>query len=305
MLKHILALTGIVLMASCGGGSGVTGETSKQQKGATVDSLDGGLVDANTRFAMRLFTDVTTTTPEANVFISPPSAAVALAMTYNGADGETQSAMAGALGLEGLELEELNTQYAQLLALLEHPDSNVQLSIANSLWARAGLPFREDFLDRNRTYYNAQVSELDFDASDAAATINEWVSDQTRGKIKQIVDSPIGSELIMFLINAIYFKGTWVTEFEESETRERPFTTIGGSVVRHPLMHQSGNYRYLDEGSFQAVSLPYGSGRLSMYVFLPESESNLPEFLATLNADNWNHWMESFREADGDLALPC
>ncbi len=304
MWTRVLFLMTIMALASCQGGASVTGDASERQKGAPVDSLDSDLVSSNTQFAMRLFNEVATPNPVENVFISPPSVAVALAMTYNGADGETQQAMARALNIEGFELAKLNSSYADLLALLQNPDSSIELSIANSLWARKGLPFRDDFLERNRESYAARIEELDFASSDAARTINDWVNDKTRGTISKIVDDPIDPELIMFLINAIYFKGTWTTEFADSLTDERTFTLADGSRIQHPLMSTTDTLPYFAGETFQSVSVPYGSGRISMYVFLPSRDSDLPALLAQLNTENWDRWMESYNKMEGDLALP-
>lgn len=304
MWTRILLLMTIVALVSCQGGSSVTGDASEQQKSGTIDSLDADLVDANTRFAMRLFGEVATPTPTENVFISPPSIAVALAMTYNGADGETQRAMARALNIENFNLDMLNSSYADLLALLQNPDSSVELSIANSLWARQGLPFREDFLERNRESYAARIEELNFGSADAAPTINGWVNEQTRGKISKIVDDPIDPDMIMFLINAIYFKGAWTNEFADSLTRERAFTRADGSQIQHPLMNTTDTLPYFDGGTFQSVSIPYGSERVSMFVLLPNRDSDLPSLLARLDAESWDEWIHSHRRIEGDLALP-
>jgi serpin B len=267
-------------------------------------TFDQPLVDANLLFSFKLFDGLTTADPGANVFISSPSVAIALTMACNGADNETRTAMTDALELEGLSMEDVNAAYESLIALLESPDSAVELSIANSLWAREGLPFKEEFLQVNAEYYDAEVTELNFNLPEAAPTINAWVSDNTRGKIREIVDDPIDPAIIMFLINAIYFKGPWTYEFADSLTEDRAFTLLDGSTKRHPLMHQSGMYDYLRGDGFQAVSLPYSKGRVSMYVFLPDRESSLAAFQIQLTAANWKDWMASFQETKGDIALP-
>lgn len=300
----VLALLAVAVLASCQSSPMTNEDTSGKGKGTSVDSLDEGLVEANTRFAFNLFDEVWTEKPDANLFISPPSVSIALTMTYNGAAEETRTAMADALQITGTDLDALNRSYAGLISLLENPDSNVDLSIANSLWAREGLPFKEDFLQRNRDYFHARIEELDFNASDAAPTINGWVNDQTRGKINAIVDDPIDPSLIMFLINAIYFKGTWTTEFPDSLTEDQSFTLADGRRIDHPLMHQSDMYQYLKGDDFQAVSLPYSSGRISMYVFLPDRESDLTAFLSRLDEPTWKQWMTSFGEREGTVALP-
>ena len=302
----VILLSGILLLA-CQDNTGVTSEAivgGPGQNTAQPAGIDGGEFAATTEFGFRLFSELTSEYDGQNIFISPPSVAICLAMTYNGAQGSTAEAMKQALSLDELDQEQINATFADLLALLDNPDSAVELSIANSLWARKGLPFKEDFLQRNEEFYRAEVSSLDFNNPDAASIINRWVNDQTRGKITGIVDPPIDPSSILFLINAIYFKGTWTDVFDESLTQDQTFHLLDGSTIDHPLMKQSGDYRYLETDRFQAIRLPYGRWRLSMYVFLPSRESSLKEFQSTLTAANWSGWMRQFAMRDGSIVLP-
>jgi serine protease inhibitor len=267
------------------------------------DKLDSQLVSANTKFGFKLFAEVAKQDAGKNVFISPASVGLALAMTYNGAVGETKQGMQSALEIQGMNHLELNQAYSQLRAALESADPKVQLSIANSLWGKKGLTFNPDFIQRNKQYYGAEVTALDFGDPGAASTINSWVSDKTKGKIDKIIDK-IDAQAILFLINAIYFKGSWTVEFDKAKTREDQFTTLAGKPKRHPMMHQSGKYRYFEGQGFQAVSLPYGNGRISMYLFLPATGSSLVEFQKNLSAANWDTWMREFAVTDGEIAVP-
>jgi serine protease inhibitor len=264
--------------------------------------LDPRLATANAKFGFKLYAELTGQSAEKNLFVSPASIALCLTMAYNGAAGETRQAMARALETQALSLDELNRAYADLKAALEDPDAKVKLQIANSLWARQGLPFKADFIQRNKDYFNAQVTALNFDDPSAPATINRWVSENTNGKIDKIVDQ-IDSSSILFLINAIYFKGAWAKEFDKAKTREDNFTLVRGTK-RVPMMSQSGNYQYLETKAFQAVSLPYGGGRVSFYVFLPAPSSSLGAFEKSLNEANWQQWMTQFHATDGDISLP-
>jgi serpin B len=165
------------------------------------------------------------------------------------------------------------------------------------------VSFRPDFLERNRQFYGAQVTELDFNDPASAAVINDWVSQKTSGKIDRIIDQ-IDRDAILFLINAIYFKGKWTSEFKKEETKEDSFTLGDGRQKKHPMMSQSGKYDYLEGKNFQAVSLPYGNRRLSMYIFLPAKATTLAEFQKSLTAENWEKWMEEFDQTPGDIAVP-
>ena len=274
-----------------------------QSKNPASGNINPRLVSANTRFGFNLFAQVAKQDAGKNVFISPASVGLALAMTYNGAVGETKQGMERALEIQGMNHQELNGAYAELKAALESPDPRVQLSIANSLWARKGITFNPDFLQRNKQYYGAEVTALDFGDPGAPAIINEWVTAKTKGKINKIVER-IDAQSILFLINAIYFKGAWAAEFDKAKTKEEPFTTGAGKQKRHPTMHQSGKYQYCEGKDFQAVSIPYGGGRVSMYIFLPAQSSNLSAFQNNLTAANWDTWMKQFVETKGDIGVP-
>lgn len=261
------------------------------------------LASANTRFGLKLFAEIAKQDAGKNVFVSPASVGLALAMTYNGAVGETKQAMERALEIQGMNHLELNQGYAQLRSALQSVDPKVELSIANSLWGKKDLSFNPNFIERTKQYYGAEVAVLDFDDPNAPATINMWVSDKTKGKINKIVDR-IDPQAILFLINAIYFKGAWAVEFDKAKTKEEEFTTLAGKVKRHPLMHQSGKYSYFEGNGFQAVSLPYGAGQVSMYLFLPAKDSSLVEFQKNLSGANWDSWMGQFVMTDGEIAVP-
>lgn len=261
------------------------------------------LITANTTFGFKLFSELLKQDSGKNVFVSPSSVAIALSMAYNGASGETQQQMAKTLELQGMSLNELNQANANLKALLESPDSGVQLAIANSLWARQGVPFKPAFMQHNRDFYGAQVTDLDFAAPNATATINNWVKEKTRGKINQIVDA-LKPDDVMFLINAIYFKGSWTKAFEKSATANKPFYLSNSRQKSHPMMAQTGSYKYYENEQFQAVSLPYGKQTMSMYIFLPKQTSNLSSFAKTLTAENWQQWMGRFRKQPGSVQVP-
>ena len=311
MLNRVSAVVaGIVLTGLLGGlmaqkinaDSQTPGEPrlALQQLNTPVDSK---LVDANTKFGFKLFQEVLKQDSKRNVFVSPTSIAIALSMTYNGASGETQQAMANALELQGMSLDNINQANNTLKASLENADPAVQMSIANSLWARQGISFNPEFIKQNQQFYGAKVTELDFAKPDSSNIINNWVKENTRGKIDNIVGQLKPND-VLFLINAIYFKGDWTKKFDKSQTTERPFNLANGSQKQHPLMSQSGKYRYYENKTFQAVSLPYGKGRMSLYVFLPSKTTNLNTFQQQLKSENWQQWMNQFRLRQGSVELP-
>ena len=267
--------------------------------------IDTNVVTANTQFGFDLFNDIRKIEQDKSIFISPLSISIALAMTLNGASGETEQAMTNTLHLQGLGSESINTGYAGLRHALQVADPKVTLTIANSLWARQGVPFKQDFLQRNTEYFGATVSTLDFMDPNTLTTINQWVNTNTNGKIEKILDE-INADMVLFLINAIYFKGTWQTEFDPSRTRDGTFHLATGAEKQVPMMTRTGDYPYLEnyEEKFQAISLPYGDGRMSMYIFLPYRESDLNTFLDGLNTENWENWISQFREQEVFLSMP-
>jgi serine protease inhibitor len=301
-LKRIAVMAGpaSVFLLLMFGGMDAKGMSSLN---APKDDDLSRLVAAQAKFGFSLFKKLVTREPRGNVFVSPMSIAMALTMTYNGATGETRKAMARSLELEGMDPEDVNRAYARLRNALVQPDPKIELALANSLWARKGVTFKAEFMKTNETFYQAEISFLDFSDPDAPSRINQWVDRNTKGKIDQIIDR-IDPSAILYLLNAIYFKGVWTKAFDPKKTREDLFTLLDGSSKRHPFMQQSGRYRYFRGETFQAVSLPYGEGRMSMYIFLPERRSSLKEFEGQLTAEHWTLWMRQFREMEGAVFLP-
>jgi serpin B len=202
--------------------------------------------------------------------------------------------------------QEINAANQALQNSLQKVDPNVQVSIANSLWAKQGFSLKPEFQQTNQEYYKANITELDFMSPQAPSIINNWVSQKTQGKIERIVER-ISPEQLLFLINAIYFKGNWETPFDKSQTANQTFSLPDGTSKQHPMMSQAGSYGYYETDNFQAVSLPYGEeGALAMYIFLPDFNSNLATFLQQLTPENWNQWMQilKFRMEDGRIEIP-
>ena len=303
--KFFLCLMCLVslLFAGCNNLGAIFGDEGRDEP-ETV-SIDTNIVTANTQFGFDLFDEIRKTEQDKNIFISPLSISIALAMTLNGASGETEQAMANTLHLQGLGSEVINPGYAGLRQALQVADPKVILTIANSLWARQDVPFKQDFLQRNTQFFGAEVSTLDFTDPNTLPTINQWVNTNTNGKITKILDE-INLDTVLFLINAIYFKGTWQTEFDPSRTRDGTFYLATGDEKQIPMMTRTGDYPYYEnyEAKFQAISLPYGDGRMSMYIFLPYRESDLNTFLDGLNTENWERWVSQLREQEVFLSMP-
>jgi serine protease inhibitor len=262
------------------------------------------LVESDNKFGIKLFRKIIEEEKDKNVFISPLSVSVALGMTHNGANGETQEAMQKTLELSGLTVQEVNESYKSLIELLTGLDPKVRFQIANSIWYRQELSFEKEFIDLNKKYFNAEVRGLNFNDPNAPKTINAWVDKNTNGKIKEIVDAPIDPLLVMFLINAIYFKGFWAYQFDKDLTKDDLFTLPDGSKKACKMMKQKGELQYFENADFQAIDLPYGDGDFSMSIFLPHPEKNIDSLIAKFNQENWNLWIGSFSKHELTLYLP-
>ncbi|HLM66880.1 MAG TPA: serpin family protein [Longimicrobium sp.] len=251
-------------------------------------------------FGLDLFRRLADARPNENVIVSPLSAGLAVSMVANGATGATRAGIEQALAT-GMGVDALNPANASLAAALRTED--VELAVANSLWARQGVPFLPAFLQQNREFYQAEVATLDFDSPEAPRRINEWASRNTRGRITEMVKGPLDGDLIMYLMNAVYFKGRWQDEFRPAATRPRTFHAPGGGVQR-PMMSRTGSYGYLQADGMQGVRLPYRGGRFAMYVLLPDAGRPLAQFRAGLTADAWRGWVGRFQPREVRLVMP-
>jgi serine protease inhibitor len=265
--------------------------------------LDPAFLRAVNEFALELTVQLGRQDAGQNVFLSPANVAVALAMTANGARGETLRSMLSALNLNTLDLETVNSNFAALQALLMRDEPGATIAIANALWARAGIAFNADFLQRTQRFYDARIEALDFDQPDAPKTINEWVRRQTNDKIPAVVER-IPEEIILLLMSAIYFNGKWETPFNPEFTQDRPFYLLNGTTKELPTMYRSDDFEYLKGDGFQAVRLPYAGGSVRMVIILPDADRTLAQLMDQLSIENWERWREQFSVKEGQLYLP-
>ncbi|UCF40648.1 MAG: serpin family protein [Gemmatimonadota bacterium] len=267
------------------------------------------LVAADNRFAFNLFREINAQdTTGGNLFISPLSVGMALGMTYNGAAGTTREAMQQTLELQGMTLEEVNQAYRSLIDLLRDLDPRVEFTLANSIWHRHDLSFVTEFLDRSRDTFDAQVTALDFADPAAASTINAWVDEQTRGRIREIVTPPIDPIAIMFLINAIYFKGDWTQQFDASLTHDAAFQLAGGGQTTVRMMTHDGDVpvRVLFDTDplLTVADLAYGGQAYSMTIVMPWEASDIETLVAQLDQTRWNGWISALDATAMRVSLP-
>ncbi|MFQ5866021.1 MAG: serpin family protein [bacterium] len=268
-----------------------------------LTALEKSLVESDNKFGLKLFKEIIKEEKDKNVFISPLSVSMALGMTLNGANGETKAAMEQTLELAGMTTEEINQSYKSLIELLTNLDPKVIFQIANSIWCRQEITFEQEFINLNKTYFDALVQALDFNDPNSVNIINAWVEENTNGKIKEIVDR-IDSEIVMFLINAIYFKGTWTFEFDKDLTQDDLFTLPDGSQKTCKMMKLTGDLPYFENELFQAVDLPYGDALFSMTILLPKPQVDIDSLITEINQENWSQWMDSLSEQSVALSFP-
>jgi len=265
------------------------------------------LIQADNRFAIKLlretYSELRDTLP--NLFVSPLSVAMALGMTYNGAATTTEDAMRSTLELDGMTVDQVNHANQSLIALLRGLDPRVKFQIANSIWYRLGFTVEQPFLDANRTYYDARVAALDFTSPTAVPTINAWVNEQTQGKIEDII-AAIPGDVVMYLINAIYFKGDWMQQFDKKLTAPLPFHLQDGSTVNVPTMTYGteATIRETWTPTARIIELPYGGGAFSMTIVLPREGLTVDSVLSVLTLDDWNSWIAALDTTSAELYLP-
>ncbi|MEE9442557.1 MAG: serpin family protein [candidate division Zixibacteria bacterium] len=268
-------------------------------------AAEKSLVNSTNSFGLKLFKNINNTTPnDKNLFISPLSVSYALGMAYNGAGGETKEAIASTLELPELSPIEINLSYKNLTQILGNLDEYVTFKIANSIWYRNGFPVKQSFLDINQDYFSASVRALDFNNSSSAETINNWVDINTNGKITNIINPPIDPLTMMYLINAIYFKGGWSLPFDSDYNFDMDFTREDGSKVLRTFMRADTTFSFTENDLFQAIELMYGDSSFSIAILLPRPEHTVNDILSQLNNESWSSWMSQLENQSVYLKLP-
>ncbi len=272
---------------------------------ADLTTAEKDLLASSNEFGFELFNKITSAEPaDKNIFISPLSVSFALAMTYNGAVGDTRDAMATTLRLDGMSVEEADQSYQSLTQLLTQLDPSVVFNIANSIWYRQGKAVRQEFIDACTEYFDALVKEVNFQDPATLDLINGWVDENTNGRITEILKPPVDPNIAMLLMNAIYFKGDWTNQFEDTATFDSYFYPTSESPVECRMMSKTDTMLYYQNDLFQAVDLPYGDEYFSMTVLLPQPEVTVDSLIGQLTAENWASWMTGFHAEEVPLYLP-
>lgn len=253
-------------------------------------------------FAFDLFKTTCKFENESNVFVSPLSVSMCLSMVLNGANGETRAEMEKALHVAGFSPDDINDYCKTLREALIKVDPSTEMAIANSIWSRLGFPVKSDFLQVNKLNFNAEIKEADFNDPNTLKQINGWCAKNTNNKITEIIDY-IPGDAVMYLINAIYFKGIWCSKFKESNTSDRNFYTEKG-VKQVKMMSQKSEFNYASDENADYLELPYGNKSFSMITMLPREGKTVDDVILNLNQDSWSAALENMYSVEVNLQLP-
>lgn len=261
------------------------------------------IIASNNGFGFDLFQKLYQDDSPENMMISPISISLALAMTYNGAEGETQTAFENTLHLTDLSRNQINKIYKSLQYYLKRTDSKIQMNIANSVWSKQGTIVEEEFKDNISEFYDAEFRTEDFSNPATLDAINHWVERNTEGKIKNILNQ-IPADAFMYLINTIYFKGEWTYSFNTKDTYTGNFTDEKGGITQVDYMTAEMDIKHFRNDLFEAIELPYGNKDYSMVIFLPNENKKVADIVTQLNDSNWNSWINSFSVLGLNVHLP-
>ncbi len=261
------------------------------------------LIESDNLFALDIFKEVNTLEEKENFMISPLSVSIALGMTYNGADGATKTAFEQALRLNNFTPHEINSIHGALIEHLMKVDPKVTMEIANSIWVNEIYTLLQEFADTNRYYYDAEINSLNFDAPDAVEVINNWVSNKTHEKITEVLDR-IPPATVMYLINAIYYYGTWKFEFDENDNEPINFNFEDGTNAPVEGMRLESDLNYYQTESVKIAELPYGNDNYSMLLLLPAEGYTVNELVNEMDIETWNSWVNNLDEMDLNLHMP-
>ncbi len=289
----------LIIMTGCKNNPDIIPEASDLKLRAGLEKR----VAQDNEFAFDLLRKTIADVKDTNVFMSPLSVSMALGMTMNGAVGTIRTEMENALKLSGISVEDINEYYKAMQTQLPVMDPLTKLSLANSIWYRTGFAVKKTFIETNKNYFDAEIRELDFAQSWAKDTINNWVARKTNDLIKDILDY-IPKDAVMYLVNAVYFKGTWKIQFDKKETRESYFTNEAGKQLKVNMMQLKDTFAYAKDEYAQYLDLPYGNGAFSMTIILPDYDKTTADVLNSMSGERWNNIIEGLIKQEAAVFLP-
>ena len=260
-------------------------------------------VEKDNAFAFDLLRTTRKHTTEANVFISPLSVSMALNMTLNGAAGTTADEMKTALRETGYTMEDINEYSRSLREALLKVDPSTTIGMANSIWYKQETSVKEPFIQANRTYYDAEVRAVDFSSPATLPAINGWCAKKTNNKITEVLDN-IPEDAFMYLINAVYFKGIWMTRFKKSDTKQASFRKADGTTQEVNMMAQTSTLGYTADERCRYLEMDYGNKAFSMIVMLPNEGKTTRDVIEQLDNKHWDVITKGIHPTQVSLRMP-
>ncbi len=270
-----------------------------------IDQKSAQIIAADNQFGLELFRLIEDEEEaDKNLMISPLSVSIALAMAYNGAEGNTQEQMEEMLHKVGLTPDEINQSYKYLVEALESRDPKVELAIANSIFYHQDYTIKDEFISTNKSYYDAEVEALNFrDEAATLARVNGWVKENTRDKIEKIIEF-VSPAHVMYLINAIYFNGEWTYQFDKDNTTDQVFFLDDQNDIDVPTMMIEETFPYLNTEKFELLEMPYGSEKYSMLIFLPHESYSTGDVIEEISPEKLDDWINNMADWEKKVFLP-
>ena len=258
------------------------------------------LVKRNNNFALNLFSEMKGV--GSNV-VSPMSVTYLMAMLANGAEASTREEIMDAIGAKDFDIDEMNAFYAYLIRRAKTADKQTTLNIANYIALNKEFKLKKKFASTIADSYQGAVESLDFTNPESTKRINGWCSEHTNNMIPTIIDQ-VEPSAVAYILNAIYFNGTWTDKFDKNNTNKEQFNGYTRDIMYVDMMHRNAKYYYTSNDVYSAVTLPYGSGAYSMTVILPNEGKFITDLTRTLNADTIASLRRNMEECLVDLKLP-
>ncbi len=296
MKKTILILAATAALAACDKDSGDTPTDDNPLKTIEMTESYTNLSEGNAVFAFSLLKALYETDGEEEEFtsVSPLSAAFALSMIANGASESTLDELLAMLGADENGLDDLNSYCNTLISELPGLDKTTTIKLANSLWYKPSFPILQTFVSVLDEYYEAESYEID--TENFLNDVNDWCSDKTEGLIKNFYSTEDDIEdLLVLVLNAVYFNGAWEHEFDTANTKQGDFTNYDGTISNVAFMHRKANERYYKGSNYTAASLYFGNEAYCMQIALPNDDSTLSECIETIDREEWGKWIEAYR----------
>ncbi|MDD2474838.1 MAG: serpin family protein [Dysgonamonadaceae bacterium] len=270
-------------------------------------SIESSMVESDQAFAFDFFSyvfDEEKKDKNENFMVSPFSLSMALAMTWNGSANETKEAIQNTLNFGEWTDVEVNSYFKKLREAFVKTDPSTKLAIANSIWTNESIKILPNFIALNQDYYNATVQSVSFTDPTTVKLINKWAFDNTEGLIKDVLDKT-NPNALMYLLNALYFKGIWTSEFDAKNTSKIIFHNDDGKEPKVDMMFQNSHFNYTHDETMQLVELPYGNQAFNMMVLLPKEGKNLTDITQALqNKEYWSNMINRLRDTNIDLFIP-